>query len=94
MVRAPGEGGAGPSPVGGYESGSSGKAGSAGGPGSQESSGGGIGDGGTDQASGSRLWPILITIGLALVMLVNGIFIYIAVKGADAVVPSYLTEER
>ncbi len=92
MVRAPGEGGAGPSPVGGHESGSSGKAGSAGG--SQESSGGGIGDGGTDQASGSRLWPILITIGLALVMLVNGIFIYIAVKGADAVVPSYLTEER
>jgi hypothetical protein len=33
-------------------------------------------------------------VGLALVFLVNGIFIYIAVKGADEVVPSYLTEER
>jgi len=43
---------------------------------------------------GSRLWPALIAVGLALVILVNGIFIYIAVKGADDVVPSYTTEER
>ena len=43
---------------------------------------------------GSRLWPILITVGLVLVILVNAIFIYIAVKGADEVVPSYQTEER
>jgi len=42
----------------------------------------------------SRLWPILIGAGLAFVILVNGIFIYIAVKGADQVVPSYVTEER
>jgi hypothetical protein len=42
----------------------------------------------------SRLWPILITLGLLFVILVNGIFIYIAVKGADQVVPSYITEER
>ena len=42
----------------------------------------------------SRLWPILITLGLLFVILVNGIFIYIAVKGADQVVPSYTTEER
>jgi hypothetical protein len=41
-----------------------------------------------------RIWPIIITVGLALVILVNGIFIYIAVKGADEIVPSYLTEER
>jgi hypothetical protein len=41
-----------------------------------------------------RLWPILITLGLAFVFLVNGLFIYIALKGADEVVPSYLTEER
>ncbi len=41
-----------------------------------------------------RLWPTLIILGLALVFLVNGLFIYIAVKGADEVVPSYLTEER
>jgi hypothetical protein len=29
-----------------------------------------------------------------VVLLVNGIFIYIAVKEADQVVPSYITEER
>jgi len=40
------------------------------------------------------VWPILITLGLALVILVNAVFIYIAVSGADDVVPSYLTEER
>ena len=42
----------------------------------------------------SRLWPILITVGLVLVILVNAIFIFIAVSGADQVVPSYQTEER
>lgn len=47
-----------------------------------------------DPPRSSRLWPILITLGLLLVILVNGIFIYIAVTGADEVVPSYLTEER
>jgi hypothetical protein len=41
-----------------------------------------------------RLWPTVIIIGLVLVGLVNGIFIYIAVSGADDVVPSYVTEER
>ena len=30
----------------------------------------------------------------ALVILVNGIFIFIALRGADQVVPSYVTEER
>ena len=43
---------------------------------------------------GSRLWPILIALGLFLVILVNAVFIYIAVSGADQVVPSYTTEER
>ena len=42
----------------------------------------------------SRLWPILITVGLVLVILVNALFIFIAVSGADQVVPSYHTEER
>ena len=42
----------------------------------------------------SRLWPILITAGLVLVILVNALFIFIAVSGADDVVPSYQTEER
>jgi hypothetical protein len=41
-----------------------------------------------------RLWPTIIIIGLVVVGLVNGLFIYIAVSGADDVVPSYLTEER
>jgi hypothetical protein len=41
-----------------------------------------------------RLWPILITVGLIFVILVNAVFIYIAVSGADDVVPSYFTEER
>jgi len=48
----------------------------------------------TTPRRGGRLWPVLITLGLLFVILVNGIFIYIAVKGADQVVPSYLTEER
>jgi hypothetical protein len=53
-------------------------------------------EGDNEGASGSRvrLWPILITVGLVLVMIVNAIFIYIAVSGADDVVPSYQTEER
>jgi len=42
----------------------------------------------------SRLWPVIIGTALAVVILVNGVFIYIAVKGADPVVPSYVTEER
>lgn len=43
---------------------------------------------------GDRVWPIFITVGLVLVVLVNALFIYIAVSGADDVVPSYHTEER
>lgn len=45
-------------------------------------------------ARSDRLWPTVIIVGLVLVGLVNGIFIYIAVSGADDVVPSYVTEER
>lgn len=41
-----------------------------------------------------RTWPIAITVGLLLVIFVNVAFIYIAVSGADEVVPSYATEER
>ncbi len=40
------------------------------------------------------IWPAAIIAGLTLVVLVNMVFIYIAVSGADAVVPSYLQEER
>ena len=54
-------------------------------------------EGRSDESSGTakaRLWHSLIIAGLAFVILVNAIFIYIAVSGADDVVPSYLTEER
>jgi hypothetical protein len=41
-----------------------------------------------------HLWPWLLAIALALVMLVNGIFIWIAVSGADEVAPSYSQGDR
>ena len=40
------------------------------------------------------LWPLLIIFGAIVVIGVNVAFIYIAVSGADEVVPSYATEER
>ena len=40
------------------------------------------------------VWPIAIAVGLALVVLVNAIFIYIAVSGADDVAPSYVHGNR
>lgn len=39
-------------------------------------------------------WVIGILIGFVVMALVNAGFIYIAVKGADPVVPSYVIEER
>jgi hypothetical protein len=39
-------------------------------------------------------WVYGIVIGFVLVVLVNAGFIYVAVKGADQVVPSYIAEER
>ncbi len=39
-------------------------------------------------------WPIGIAVGLVLMILVNLAFIFIAVRGADEVVPSYQTEPR
>jgi hypothetical protein len=41
-----------------------------------------------------RLWPAVIIIGLLIVILMNAVFIYIAVSGQDEVVSSYHTEER
>lgn len=40
------------------------------------------------------LWPVIIAVALAVVMVVNALFIYIAVSGADDVVPSYNEGER
>jgi hypothetical protein len=39
-------------------------------------------------------WVIGIVIGFVVMVLVNAAFIYIAVKGADQVVPSYHAEQR
>lgn len=40
------------------------------------------------------LWPWILGIALALVVLVNVLFIWIAVKGADDVAPSYTEGTR
>lgn len=41
-----------------------------------------------------HLWPWIIGIALAVVMVVNAVFIYIAVSQADPVAPSYNIENR
>ena len=40
------------------------------------------------------VWPLAIIVALLITAAVNAAFIYIAVTGADDVVPSYFTEER
>lgn len=39
-------------------------------------------------------WPFAIIVGLLIVVAVNITFIYVAVSGADAVVPSYEQSDR
>jgi hypothetical protein len=39
-------------------------------------------------------WVLGIIIGFIVVVLVNAGFIYVAVRGADSVVPSYNAEQR
>ncbi|MBX6365892.1 MAG: hypothetical protein IRZ00_18760 [Gemmatimonadetes bacterium] len=39
-------------------------------------------------------WVVAIIIGFALMLLANGVFIYVAVSGADRVVASYRVEPR
>ena len=39
-------------------------------------------------------WPIAIAVGLGLVVLVEMVFIYIAVSGKDEIVPTYHSERR
>ena len=41
-----------------------------------------------------RRWPWGIAIGLVIVILVNLVFAYVAIHGADTVVSSYQTEPR
>jgi hypothetical protein len=40
------------------------------------------------------LWPIMIIIGFLIVIIINAVFIYVAVSDRDEVVPSYQTEAR
>jgi hypothetical protein len=40
------------------------------------------------------LWPFIIAVALVVVMAVNAAFIYLAVTGADEVVPSYVAGQR
>ena len=39
-------------------------------------------------------WVVAIVVGLTLVAIVNFAFIYVAVRGADPIVPSYVSEPR
>lgn len=59
-----------------------------------------------DQASGVRgatrvvtldeswRWPLAIVLGFCVIVVVNALFIMVAVSGADPVVPSYVEAER
>jgi hypothetical protein len=49
---------------------------------------------GSGSAGGRSPWVIGIIIGFVVMLLMNAVFITIAVKGADSVVPSYQTGER
>ena len=49
---------------------------------------------GSEEAKDDRLWPIILTILLVVVVAVNAGFIYIAVTGADDVDPAYVQGER
>jgi len=44
--------------------------------------------------SRDQVWPAIIIIGLTIMVLVNAAFIWIAVSGADEVVPSYNAGQR
>lgn len=40
------------------------------------------------------VWPIAITVGLLIVILMNAVFVWVAVSGQDEVVHTYQTEPR
>jgi hypothetical protein len=42
----------------------------------------------------SLLWPVMIIVGLLIVILMNAVFIYVAVSGKDEIVSTYQTETR
>lgn len=47
-----------------------------------------------EETVGAWVWPVAITLFLAIVLAVNAAYIVVAVSGADPVVESYMTEER
>ena len=49
---------------------------------------------GAGALAGGRIWPVAVALSLFVVVCVNLAFVYIAVTGADEVVPSYVEEER
>jgi hypothetical protein len=42
----------------------------------------------------SLRWPVGIALALLIVIAVNVVFVYVAVRGADEVAPSYVIEPR
>jgi hypothetical protein len=52
------------------------------------------GDAADGEADRGWLWPAAIVVGLLLVVAVNVGFAVVAVRGADEIVESYVTEER
>lgn len=45
-------------------------------------------------SAAARRWPWGIAIGLLVVIVVNVVFAYVAIRGGDQVVRSYTTEPR
>jgi hypothetical protein len=41
-----------------------------------------------------RRWPIGLLIAFAVMILVNGLFVWVAISGHDPVAQSYVTEPR
>lgn len=39
-------------------------------------------------------WVLAIVVGLAVVVVVNAVYVYVAVSGRDPVVASYISEAR
>lgn len=48
----------------------------------------------TVSSPAGRRWPWGIAIGLVIVILVNALFAWVAIRGADTIEPSYRTELR
>ena len=54
----------------------------------------GRGAGGDEHGKTERRWPIGLLIAFAVMILVNGLFVWVALNGRDPVAESYTTEPR